>query len=94
MQVEFIKERYYKNKLYKSGDIVDMPQNIFKTYQKFKTVKPYHKIKSLDDLSYKELQKRCKEKNLPAVGTRELLILSLKNILKKHENILKNGDGC
>ncbi|MGD8779114.1 MAG: SAP domain-containing protein [Ignavibacteria bacterium] len=75
--VEFIKERYYKGKLCKIGDVVKMDQSDATVYLNQNAVK-YHvktaKKIPLKKKSYKELQEICKNNNLPAVGKREDLI--------------------
>jgi len=78
--VEFTKERYYKGKLYKIGDVITMDQSDATAYLNKNAVK-YH-IKTakkipLEKKSYKELQDICKNNNLPAVGKKEDLITSL-----------------
>lgn len=78
--VEFIKKRYYKGKLYKMGDIVEMDQIDATAYLNQNAVKYYIKTATkvpLKKKSYKELQDICKNNNLPAVGKKEDLITSL-----------------
>ena len=78
--VEFIKERYYKGKLYKIGNIVEMDQIDATAYLNQNAVKYHIKTTTkvpLKKKSYKELQEICKNNNLPAVGKREDLITSL-----------------
>lgn len=78
--VEFLKERYYKGKLYKIGDVVKMDQSDATVYLNQNAVKYHVKTATkvpLEKKSYKELQDICKNNNLPAVGKKEDLITSL-----------------
>jgi hypothetical protein len=82
MQVIFLKEAYYRNKKYKKNDIIDISEIDVKAYLECKVVKLYVAIKKklqkpLNELSYRELQAKCKNKRIPAVGTKEDLIISL-----------------
>jgi hypothetical protein len=82
MKVEFIKDRLYKGKQYKIGDIVDMTLNDFKIYNNFKAVKKYFTpVKKKTDLeniqsgnyNFRVLQGMCKQYGLNAAGsTKEL----------------------
>jgi hypothetical protein len=86
MNVEFIKKRFYKGKTYKIGDIIDMPQNDYKIYKNFGAVKfhiPIVKAKSIEEMSYKELQALCKKNNISAAGAKDDLIRRL-NQLKQN----------
>jgi predicted HTH transcriptional regulator len=86
MKVEFIKERFYNGKMYKTGDIIDMPQKDYDIYQRFQAVKfhiPAIKQKTIDDMNFKELQDLCKRNNLSAAGKKEDLIARL-NLLKEN----------
>jgi hypothetical protein len=80
-KIEFIKERYYKGKKYKPGDILIISMQDAKIYINAKAAKYYKKppkTRKIEDLSYKDLQDLCKKNNLKAVGSKEELILSLK----------------
>ena len=80
MKIEFLKNINE----YKVGDVVDFEYLQAKAYIEMKKAKMYiyQEIKILDknilaDKTYKELRNICKSKGLPAVGSKESLILSL-----------------
>ena len=81
IKVEFLKERYYRNKQYFPGDIVEMCESEIDMYLELKVVKysfdNNEKTIDLENMPYRELQQLCKNKNIRAVGTREELIDSL-----------------
>lgn len=83
IRVKFLKNRFYRGKNYKPGDIVKILSNDLQAYIDCGVVKVLGadkgKNKKVDynKLTYKELQRYCKNKNIPAVGTRESLIASL-----------------
>ncbi|MEN8907903.1 MAG: SAP domain-containing protein [Clostridiales bacterium] len=83
VNLEFLKDRYYKGTLYKAGEIVEMPHSDTTAYVEFragkivqkKTVK---KNTDYDNLSYKEIQTLCKKNGIAAVGKREDMIEALR----------------
>lgn len=79
-KVEFIKDRYYKGKKVKKGDILVMSMQDAKTYINFNAAKLYvsKKKKPLAQMTYKELQELAKKNDLPAVGKREDLLKALR----------------
>lgn len=86
IRVKFLKKRFYRGKQYNIGDIENILSNDLQAYLDCKVVKVLGadktKNKNIDynNFSYKELQKMCKNKNIPAVGKRNELIASLNNI--------------
>lgn len=84
MKAIFLKEAMYRGKKYNKNDIVDMSQKEFYAFKEFNVVDYAIKYnidskKKLIDMSYRELQKICKDKNLYAVGTKEELVERLKH---------------
>lgn len=80
-KVEFVKERFYKNKRHSIGSIVAMNMEDSKIYINAGAVKYYKKpprSKNPEDMGYKQLQLLCKKNNLKAVGSKEELIVQLK----------------
>lgn len=82
MKVEFLKKGFYRGKLYEKGSIAEISRLDVKAFMDCKVVKMYipvrqNPLKPLEELSYRELQKKCKAKKIPAVGTKEDLIISL-----------------
>lgn len=108
MKAEFLKERYYKNKLYKVGAIVNMSLADFNAYEGFKVVKLFtpktkknkktnavnktnvatekatnnnkSETKSLEDLSYKELQELAEKNDIKKNIKKDDLIQALKDV--------------
>lgn len=75
----------YKGKEYQKGDIVRMTQRDFFSYKEFGIVNfcyddGENNKKKLNEMSYRELQKECKRKNIIAVGTKQELISNLTEV--------------
>lgn len=87
-RVKFLKNRFYRGKEYKTGDIINMLSSDLQAYVDCKVIKVLGPDKSKNikndysKLSYKKLQKICKNKNISAVGTRDKLITSLNDLNK------------
>jgi hypothetical protein len=67
---------------YKAGDIVDLEHLQAKAYMECMKARLYignetPKQYNYNNMSYKELRNLCKSKGLPAVGSKESMILSL-----------------
>jgi hypothetical protein len=80
MKVKFLKERFYRNKKYKKNDTIDMSEIDVKAYLECHIVEIATKNKTskpLEALSYRNLQRKCKAKGIPAVGTKQDLVVSL-----------------
>jgi len=79
-KIEFLKERYYKGKKVKKGDILIIPMQDAKAYINFNAAKLYVSKKKilLGQRTYKELQELAKKNGLPAVGKREDLLRALR----------------
>jgi trehalose-6-phosphatase len=79
MKVKFIKD--IGN--YKAGDVVDLELLQAKAYiecRKAVLYKGETPKKNIADLPYKELRNLCKLNKIPAVGTRESMILALNGV--------------
>lgn len=78
----FLKPRFYNNKFYKNKEIVKMNKKDFDFYYYLSIVdfniKHTKNEIDLNELSYRDLQKKCKDKNIIAVGTKEELLNNLK----------------
>ena len=91
MKVEFLKKRFYQGKTYNVGTVIDMPESDAKIYRNYKAVKIYikkPKPRRLEEYNYKDLQQLCKNNNLPAAGSKDKLI----ETLKEHQENLKNSE--
>lgn len=76
MKIKFIKDIGS----YKAGDVADLEHLQAKAYMECKKAKLFigDTVKNnFEDMPYKELRKLCKSKGLPAVGSKESMILSL-----------------
>lgn len=76
MKIKFIKDIGS----YRAGDIADLEHLQAKAYIECRKAKLFigETIENnFENMSYKELRKLCKSKGLPAVGSKESLILSL-----------------
>ncbi|MFA5398206.1 MAG: hypothetical protein WC346_19500 [Methanogenium sp.] len=79
MKVKFIKD--IGN--YKAGNVVELELLQAKAYMECKKAVLYKgetPKNNIEDLPYKELRKLCKINKLPAVGTRESMILALNGV--------------
>lgn len=77
-----LKNTRYKNTNYIKGDIIKMSTLDIKVYIECGIVKICHvpeTQKKIDytKLSYNQLRKACKNKNIPAIGTKETMITNL-----------------
>jgi hypothetical protein len=84
MKVKFLKTGAYRGTKYPKDSIVEMSQLDVKAFLDCKVVERYKKekkVKPIEEMGYKELRVLCKEKGLPAVGSKEELMLSLKEKL-------------
>jgi len=84
MKVKFLKKGVYRGSQYPKDSIVEMSNLDVKAFLDCKVVEMYKKekkVKPIEEMSYKELRVLCKGKGLPAVGSKEELILSLKEKL-------------
>jgi hypothetical protein len=82
-RVIFLKEGiYYKGKMMKQNQIIEMSSKDVKAYIDLGTVRYYTKIEKPDytKLTYKELQKKCTKNGLTGVGKKEDLIERLEGI--------------
>jgi hypothetical protein len=84
MKAIFLKESTYKGKKYNKYDIVDMSLKDFNAYKKLYIVDyairyNINRKEDYNNMSYRDLQKICKNKNLYAVGTKEDLIKTLES---------------
>lgn len=80
MKVEFLKNGIYRGIPYKKGNIINMSEIDVKAFIDCKMVelyKPPAKNKDINSMSYKDLQKYCKKKGLPAVGSKAELLKAL-----------------
>lgn len=87
MRVIFLKDSYYRNKKYFTGQFAEMSEIDIKAYIDCKTVKLMNSVKkglkkpvkaNYENMSYRDLQRICKRKNITAVGKKEELISFLK----------------
>jgi hypothetical protein len=94
LKVIFLKNGYYRGVYYKKDSTIDISELDIKAYIDCKVVKricPVKKninhVKSIqfENMSYKDLQKICKAKNLMAVGKKAELI----NLLKQNQSNIK-----
>lgn len=87
VKVEFLKDSCYRWKYYKKGSIINMSKMDVNAYIECKVVKMIipvkKKPKTLEDMSYREIQQQCKKNRIQAVGPRENLIASLKMVFGK-----------
>lgn len=84
MKVKFLKSGVYRGNQYPKDSIVEMSSLDVKAFLDCKVVEIYKKekkVKPIEEMGYKELRILCKEKGLPAVGSKEELILSLREKL-------------
>lgn len=80
MKAIFLKSTSYKGKQYNKNDIIEMSEKDFKAFKEFFLIDyaiKYNSENKANDMSYRNLQKMCKDKNLYAVGTKEELIKRL-----------------
>ncbi len=81
MKVKFLKRRFYKNRFYEVGEVVKLDDPILlRAFLGHKVIEYEIKEKQEIDyskLTYKQIRNECKKRNLPAVGKREDMILSL-----------------
>ncbi|OFW61768.1 MAG: hypothetical protein A2Z35_05925 [Actinobacteria bacterium RBG_19FT_COMBO_36_27] len=83
MKVKFLKKGIYRGTQYPKDSIVEMANMDMKAFIDCKVVELYRrekKVKAIEEMGYKELRVLCKEKGLPAVGSKEELALSLKGL--------------
>jgi len=76
MKIKFIKDIGS----YKAGDVADLEHLQAKAYMECMKAKLFvgeTKENNFENMTYKELRKLCKSKGLPAVGSKESMILSL-----------------
>lgn len=80
-KVIFKKQRYYQGILHEVGDIVLMEKKDIKAYIDVFAIDYYfdNLHKKYEDMTYKDLQQLCKNKNIPAVGKKEELINAITN---------------
>lgn len=93
MKVKFLKgNHFYRGNQYKKDDVIEISEIDVKAFLECKVVEIYiekKEKKDINEMTYKELQKKCKEKNLQAVGKKNDLIASL---IEKSENNCKQDE--
>jgi CxxC motif-containing protein len=93
VKVKFLKgNHFYRGNQYKKDDVIEISEIDVKAFLECKVVEIYiekKKKKDINEMTYRELQKECKEKNLQAVGKKNDLIASL---IEKSENNCKQDE--
>lgn len=88
VNLKFTRDRYYNGKLYKTNEIAKMTMDEAKPYLEYHSGIIVNPVKKLlfSDMTYKALQKLCKDKNIDATGKKEELIKKLETLKLKSES--------